>query len=140
MKITPNIGIINALIRITVGLTVLSWSTAKLVKKPRRDSYLVMAMLGAMKVAEGIVRYCPVTALFETGQHNMQNRESQSQPNMKENGHNQAKQAVTQNSGNNSKQDEKHAGEKQPKQEKSESGDDIKTEIINQLLGDNPLK
>ena len=33
MKIKPNIGILNALIRITIGLTVLSWSTAKLVKK-----------------------------------------------------------------------------------------------------------
>jgi hypothetical protein len=65
MKITPNIGILNALIRITVGLTILSWSTAKLVKRPWRDSYLLMAMLGAMKVAEGIVRYCPLTAFFE---------------------------------------------------------------------------
>lgn len=66
MKVTPNIGILNALIRITVGLTILSWGTAKLVKRPWRDSYLVMAMIGAMKVAEGIVRYCPVTALYES--------------------------------------------------------------------------
>ncbi|MBS4216381.1 MULTISPECIES: YgaP family membrane protein [Neobacillus] len=65
MKITPNIGILNALIRITVGLTLLSWCTAKLVKQPWRDSYLFVALCGAMKVAEGIVRYCPMTALFE---------------------------------------------------------------------------
>jgi hypothetical protein len=65
MHVKPNINIINSLIRITIGLTILSWSTAKLVKRPWRDSYLIMAMLGAMKVAEGIVRYCPVTALFE---------------------------------------------------------------------------
>jgi hypothetical protein len=65
MKISPNIGILNALIRISVGFTILSWSTAKLVKRPWRDSYLVMAMLGAMKVAEGIVRYCPLTAFYE---------------------------------------------------------------------------
>ncbi|MDP4162773.1 MAG: DUF2892 domain-containing protein [Bacillota bacterium] len=71
MKIKPNIGIINALIRITIGFTVISWSTAKLVKKPWRDSYLLMAMLGAMKIAEGIVRFCPVTALFERGQDMM---------------------------------------------------------------------
>lgn len=44
----------------------MSWSTAKLVKRPWRDSYLIMAMLGAMKVAEGIVRYCPLTALYES--------------------------------------------------------------------------
>lgn len=65
MNITKNIGIINALIRITIGLTILSWSTAKMVKFPWRDSYLFIAICGAMKVAEGIVRFCPVTALFE---------------------------------------------------------------------------
>lgn len=65
MNVTKNIGILNALIRITIGLTVLSWSTAKMVKFPWRDSYLFMAICGAMKVAEGIVRFCPVTALFE---------------------------------------------------------------------------
>lgn len=63
--IKPNIGIINALIRITFGFTVLAWSTAKLVKHPWRDSYLFAAICGAMKVAEGIVRYCPVTAICE---------------------------------------------------------------------------
>ncbi|MCM3706188.1 MULTISPECIES: YgaP family membrane protein [Cytobacillus] len=68
MQVKTNIGIVNALIRITVGLTVLAWSTSKLVKRPWRDSYLVMAMLGGMKVAEGIVRFCPITALFERGQ------------------------------------------------------------------------
>lgn len=65
MKVTPNIGILNALIRITIGLTLLSWCTAKLVKQPWRDSYLFVALCAAMKVAEGIVRYCPMTALFE---------------------------------------------------------------------------
>jgi hypothetical protein len=65
MHVKPNINILNSLIRITIGLTILSWSTAKLVKRPWRDSYLIMAMLGAMKVAEGIVRYCPLTALYE---------------------------------------------------------------------------
>ena len=68
MKCQPNIGIVNALIRITIGFTILTWCTAKLVKKPWRDSYLLMALCGAMKVAEGIVRFCPVTALFENGQ------------------------------------------------------------------------
>ena len=68
MKVTQNIGIVNALIRITVGFTVLSWATAKLVKRPWRDSYLWMAMLGGMKVGEGILRFCPITALFEKDQ------------------------------------------------------------------------
>jgi hypothetical protein len=74
MHVESNIGIVNALIRITVGLTVLAWSTSKLVKRPWRDSYLVMAMLGGMKVAEGIVRFCPLTALFERGQDMVQEK------------------------------------------------------------------
>ncbi|WP_318246425.1 DUF2892 domain-containing protein [Rossellomorea aquimaris] len=67
MKVSSNIGIINALIRITIGFTILAWSTSKLARRPWRDSYLVMAVIGAMKVGEGILRYCPVTALFEKG-------------------------------------------------------------------------
>ena len=70
LKIQPNIGILNALIRITMGLTILSWSTAKLVKRPYCRSYLWVAMCGAMKVAEGIVRYCPVTDFIQKGQDN----------------------------------------------------------------------
>ncbi|GHI01240.1 YgaP family membrane protein [Neobacillus kokaensis] len=65
MNIKPNIGILNALIRITAGLTILAWCTAKLVKRPWRDSYLLIAICGAMKVAEGIVRYCPLTAMYK---------------------------------------------------------------------------
>ena len=63
MHVKQNIGIVNALIRITIGLTLLSWTTAKLVKAMERilcnDWFL-----SAMKVAEGIVRYCPVTDFF----------------------------------------------------------------------------
>ncbi|AZU60214.1 YgaP family membrane protein [Neobacillus mesonae] len=65
MNVKPNIGILNALIRITAGLTILAWCTAKLVKRPWRESYLLVAICGAMKVAEGIVRYCPLTAMYE---------------------------------------------------------------------------
>ncbi|MCP1156525.1 YgaP family membrane protein [Bacillus infantis] len=89
MKIKQNIGILNALIRITIGLTVLSWSTAKLVKMPWRDSYLVMAMLGAMKVAEGIVRYCPVTAMLDRGQDMMNGGGSASRKDHSEQKHNE---------------------------------------------------
>ena len=71
MKIRPNIGILNALIRITIGLTVLSWSTAKLVKRPYCQSYLWVALCGAMKVAEGIVRYCPITDFIQNNQVNI---------------------------------------------------------------------
>lgn len=74
MKVKQNIGILNALIRITCGLTFLSWSTAKLVKRPwNRNSYMLVAFLSAMKVAEGIVRFCPLTALYEERQDIMDN-------------------------------------------------------------------
>ncbi|MCM3654196.1 DUF2892 domain-containing protein [Metabacillus litoralis] len=63
--VRPNIGIVNALIRITCGLTILTWSTSKYCKKPWRDSYLILIILGAMKVGEGILRFCPITYLFE---------------------------------------------------------------------------
>ena len=67
MKVTQNIGILNALWRITCGLTMLGWATARMTRYPRRTSYLFIAMLAAMKVGEGIVRYCPFTALYEEG-------------------------------------------------------------------------
>jgi hypothetical protein len=83
MTVKPNIGILNALVRITIGFTILSWTTAKFVKRPWRDSYLYLAILAAMKIAEGIVRYCPLTAVFEMwgesekdkSQRNVQNDE-----------------------------------------------------------------
>ena len=65
MKVRPNIGIINAMVRITVGLTVVAYSTSRMVRKPWRQSSMLYAMIGAMKVAEGIVRYCPVTAMIQ---------------------------------------------------------------------------
>ncbi|RFU60606.1 DUF2892 domain-containing protein [Bacillus sp. V59.32b] len=72
MKVEQNIGIVNALIRITCGITVLAWTTAKLVKKPWRQSYILMAVLAAMKIGEGILKFCPITALYEKsmGLHN----------------------------------------------------------------------
>jgi hypothetical protein len=65
LNVKQNINIVNALIRITLGLTVVAWSTAKIVKRPWRDSYLILTMLGAMKVAEGILRFCPLTLLYD---------------------------------------------------------------------------
>lgn len=65
LKVKQNIGIVDALLRITCGLTILAWSTSKMVKKPWRESYLILSVIGAMKVGEGIVRFCPIVALFE---------------------------------------------------------------------------
>lgn len=65
MKVKENIGTINALIRITAGLTLLALGATKLTRMPWRNTYLFIMICGAMKVAEGIVRYCPITALLQ---------------------------------------------------------------------------
>lgn len=82
MNVKPNIGIIQALIRITCGLTIIAWSATKLVKKPWSDRFLILISLGAMKVAEGIVRYCPIIALFEKGKENIKDSDHQFKPPM----------------------------------------------------------
>ncbi|WP_231687679.1 YgaP family membrane protein [Bacillus sp. CHD6a] len=78
MKVRPNISIINAMIRITAGFATLAWITSKMVRRPHRDSYKLIALLAGMKIAEGILRYCPMTAGFERFQeyrndHNSEN-------------------------------------------------------------------
>lgn len=68
-RFKQNIGIVNALIRITVGLTMISLSSAKLVRKPWCFSSKLFIFLGAMKVAEGIVRFCPVVEAMKFGKY-----------------------------------------------------------------------
>ncbi|WP_255437500.1 DUF2892 domain-containing protein [Thalassobacillus sp. CUG 92003] len=64
----PNIGIINAMVRISAGLTMVSLFSVRLTKRPGSIRNYAMVGLGAMKVAEGVVRYCPVTAMVEHSQ------------------------------------------------------------------------
>ncbi|MDQ0254061.1 hypothetical protein J2S74_001434 [Evansella vedderi] len=64
-----NIGLINAVIRITCGLTIVAWATSKLVRRPYDSMPLICTILGAMKVAEGITRFCPLTYLFEESEY-----------------------------------------------------------------------
>ncbi|WP_229722272.1 YgaP family membrane protein [Priestia taiwanensis] len=59
-RLKQNIGLLNAFLRMTCGFTLLSWSTAKLVRRPCNYMALLLAMLGAMKVASGALRFCPV--------------------------------------------------------------------------------
>jgi hypothetical protein len=77
MKVKQNIGIVNALIRITCGLAMLSWTTARLSKKQNRYTYVIMAIMAAMKVGEGIVRYCPLTDLYEKNKAQMSGQEKE---------------------------------------------------------------
>ncbi|WNF36874.1 DUF2892 domain-containing protein [Bacillaceae bacterium IKA-2] len=64
-KIIPNIGLLNAFIRLTCGFTMLAWGTSKLIKRPFRNTPMIVIILGAMKVAEGITRFCPLTFFVE---------------------------------------------------------------------------
>ncbi|MFY4776983.1 YgaP family membrane protein [Metabacillus sp. RGM 3146] len=79
--IKPNIGIVNALIRITVGLTLVTVAGAKYSKKPWRESLLLIIMLGAMKVGEGILRFCPVTLMFQRAAESKEESGFQSEAN-----------------------------------------------------------
>ncbi|NGY93433.1 DUF2892 domain-containing protein [Bacillus megaterium] len=64
----PNIGIVNALIRLTLGSTLLSWTTSRLSRRPYKDSYIFLGLMGALKVAEGITRFCPLTYAYDSCQ------------------------------------------------------------------------
>ncbi|MFS0574072.1 DUF2892 domain-containing protein [Sporosarcina sp. 179-K 3D1 HS] len=55
-----NIGTVNALLRITGGLTLLAWSTANMAWEKPSGKQIFWSMVGAMKVAEGMTRYCPM--------------------------------------------------------------------------------
>lgn len=56
-----NIGTINALTRITCGLFFLTYGAVKISRQPWNQKYWILVLASAMKVGEGIVRYCPVT-------------------------------------------------------------------------------
>lgn len=64
MKVEKNVGTIDALVRITLGLTGLAWSTAKMVRRRGGTGAGLIALLSAMKVAEGTTRFCPMLAYF----------------------------------------------------------------------------
>lgn len=77
MKFQPNISIINSLLRIICGFTFLSWSIAKMSRKPWKESYLIISMLAGMKIGEGILRYCPVVDLMNKSKAEMEEKKDQ---------------------------------------------------------------
>lgn len=74
MKYKNNVGIVNAYCRTALGFTLLSWATAKMVKKPWCKSYLFVAAFAALNISEGLVKYCPIKDFFGIGQTNDQNQ------------------------------------------------------------------
>ncbi|QQK81138.1 DUF2892 domain-containing protein [Salicibibacter cibi] len=59
-----NVGTLDAIMRITCGLTGLAWSTSKMSKHYDRTMPMLVSIYSAMKVAEGITRYCPVMGML----------------------------------------------------------------------------
>ncbi|WP_188207177.1 YgaP family membrane protein [Alkalibacillus aidingensis] len=60
-----NIGTINALVRITLGFFFLAYGSVRATRRPWSQRYWLIIMASAMKIAEGIVRYCPVTDMVK---------------------------------------------------------------------------
>jgi hypothetical protein len=83
-----NIGTISALIRITLGLILFGCSTAKLVRKPWCTWSKVLLWIGAMKIAEGIVRFCPIVEACKLGKYMNMSAFKMPSMNFTEKGHN----------------------------------------------------
>lgn len=63
---SQNLSTPNALVRLTMGLSMLAYGTSCLVKNPSSNKGRMLVLLGAMKAAEGTVKYCPTKALMNT--------------------------------------------------------------------------
>ncbi|MGY4691135.1 YgaP family membrane protein [Salibacterium sp. K-3] len=61
-----NIGVVQALLRITFGLTLISWANARASRmRWSPENHMLCTIFGAMKAAEGITRFCPMVKLYE---------------------------------------------------------------------------
>ncbi|MBV2240582.1 DUF2892 domain-containing protein [Bacillus inaquosorum] len=62
----PNISLINAVFRIACGLTIMSAASAKFTKSLGAEC-TSLHLYGALKAGSGILRFCPVTYMFQNG-------------------------------------------------------------------------
>lgn len=63
-----NVGTLDSIVRISIGLIGLAWSISRLSQKNRRLNRFVpwmTTMFSAVKVAEGITRYCPMLGFLK---------------------------------------------------------------------------
>lgn len=65
MSQSQNISTRNALARLTMGLSMLAYGTAKLSRNPQCNKGRLLVALGAMKAAEGTVKFCPMKAMMQ---------------------------------------------------------------------------
>jgi len=59
-----NVGTFDAMMRITWGLAGLSWGISQMVHYPHRSMPMTITIISAMKVAEGVTRWCPMLEIF----------------------------------------------------------------------------
>lgn len=71
-----NVGTLDAIMRITCGLTGLAWSTSHMSKRYDRTMPMLVSVYSAMKVAEGITRYCPILDMLNVNSENLLTRNS----------------------------------------------------------------
>lgn len=60
-----NVGTLDALLRIMWGLVGIAWGTSRMVLYPTRSMPMLVTLFSAMKVAEGITRWCPLLQAFD---------------------------------------------------------------------------
>ncbi|EPD50362.1 hypothetical protein HMPREF1210_02933 [Paenisporosarcina sp. HGH0030] len=65
MSQTQNLSTRNALTRLSLGLSMLAYGTAKLARNPKCNKGRMMVAFGAMKAAEGTVKFCPMKAMIQ---------------------------------------------------------------------------
>ncbi|WP_202080377.1 YgaP family membrane protein [Caldalkalibacillus salinus] len=59
-----NVNTIDAYMRLMFGLTGVAWGTSEMIRRPHSNTGFFVTMASAMKVAEGVTRYCPMLAMF----------------------------------------------------------------------------
>ncbi|AXF55971.1 YgaP family membrane protein [Salicibibacter kimchii] len=69
-----NVGTLDAIMRITCGLTGLAWGTSKMSRHYDRTMPMLVSIYSAMKVAEGITRYCPILDMLNVNSEKLLSR------------------------------------------------------------------
>ncbi|WP_054710400.1 DUF2892 domain-containing protein [Bacillus sp. JCM 19041] len=67
-----NLSTNQALCRLAAGLAILTFAGAKLSRQPNSIFSLAMVCCGALKTAEGILRYCPLISIRKRKLHTHQ--------------------------------------------------------------------
>jgi glutamine synthetase len=71
---------VDAMMRITLGLTGVAWGTSRMIRHPHSSTPLLVTIASAMKVAEGVTRFCPMLALFNTTSNRLREKAQASFP------------------------------------------------------------